>query len=300
MNKLKAMQTFVQIVDSGSLTAAADALETSLTAVVRTLAALERELGVRLLNRTTRRIALTSEGHAYLSTCREVITAIAESEATLTSRATEPSGHVVITAPLLFGRMYVAPAITRFLKAQQKMSCELLLLDRVVNLVEENIDLGVRIGPLSDSSLIARRIGQVRRVICASPKLLNRIGRPRKPRDLLQVNFITITTRGAGLTFSDRNGRKQTVAVRGNLRVNHLAPAIDACIDELGFGSFLSYQVAPAIAAGKLEVLLEKFELEPLPIHLVYPSRGLLPLRTRSLIEWLQKALVAFDGRESS
>lgn len=297
MDKFKAMQTFVQIADSGSLTAAADVLGMSLTAVVRTLAALERQLDVRLIHRTTRRIALTAEGQTHLATCREVLTALSESEAALTSHATEPSGHIVITAPVLFGQMYVAPAVTRFLKTQPKVTCELQLFDRIVNLVEENIDLGIRIGHLADSSLVAQRIGEVRRVICASPALLKRAGRPSRPRDLLQTNCITTVTRGASWAFNDRSGKKQTVMVHGNLSVNHLQPAIDACIAELGFGAFLSYQVAPAIAAGKLEIVLEKYERPALPIHLIYPSRGLLPLRTRALIECLKQELAVLGTR---
>ncbi|MET0656774.1 MAG: LysR family transcriptional regulator, partial [Steroidobacteraceae bacterium] len=239
MDKLRAMRTFVQIADSGSLTGAARALDTSLSAVVRMLASLERELGVRLLNRTTRRVALTSEGRSYLGNCRTILGAVVESEASLRSRATEPSGHIVLTAPVLFGRMYVAPALTRFLRRQPKVACELLLFDRIVNLLEENIDVGVRIGKLQDSTLVAQRIGEVRRVVAASPGLLKDVGRPMKPDRLSQLNCITTTHRGSAWTFSGPKRRRISVPVHGNLQVNHIGPAIDACAAGLGFGQFL-------------------------------------------------------------
>lgn len=291
MDKLRAMRTFVQIADRGSLTGAARALDTSLSAVVRMLASLERELGVRLLNRTTRRVALTTEGRGYLTICREILGAVAESETFLRSQSTEPSGHIVLTAPVQFGRMYVGPALTRFLRAQPKVTCELLLFDRIVNLLEESIDVGVRIGELADSSLVAQRVGEVRRVVVATPELLKRVGRPSQPRELSQLNCIATSNRGGIWTFSGPKARRFSVAVHGNLQVNHIGPAIDACADGLGFGQFLSYQIAPLIAAGKLEIVLADFELPPLPIHIVYASRSLLPLRTRALIEHLQREL---------
>ncbi len=291
MDKFRAMQTFVQIAESGSLTGAARVLDTSLSAVVRSLAALERELGVRLLNRTTRRVALTAEGRAYLSTCRDILGALDECEAALHTNASEPSGHIVLTAPVQFGRMYVTPAITSFLRLQPKVTCELLLVDRIVNLLEENIDVGLRIGELADSSLVAQRVGTVRRVVAASPSLLREVGRPTEPFQLSTLNCITTSNRGSSWTFRKGKARNMTVSVNGNLRVNHIGPAIDTCVAGLGFAVFLSYQIAPLVAAGQLEVVLSDHELPPLPIHIVYPSRGLLPLRTRLLIEHLQSEL---------
>lgn len=291
MDKLRAMKTFVQIADSGTLTGAARTLDTSLSAVVRMLASLERELGVRLLNRTTRRVALTAEGRAYLTSCRDILSALDESETSLRSHATEPSGHIVLTAPVLFGRMYVAPALAQFLRHQPKVTCELLLYDRIVNLLEENIDVGVRIGELSDSSLVAQRIGEVRRVIAASPAFLKEVGHPSEPRQLSALNCIASANRGGTWMFAGAKARKFSVSVRGNLQTNHIGPAIDACAAGLGFGMFLSYQIEALVAAGKLEIVLADFELPPLPIHIVYPSRGLLPLRTRALIEHLRREL---------
>jgi DNA-binding transcriptional LysR family regulator len=291
MDKLKAMQTFASIADAGSLTAAARSLGSSLPAVVRTLAALEAQLGVRLFNRTTRSIALTEEGQRYLSSSRQVLAAVEDADNTLRSELAGPSGHLTVTAPVLFGQMYVVPAVVRFLRRYQAVRVNVLLLDRVVNLLEERIDLGVRIERLRDSSLVAQSVGSVRRVVVASPDYLRRNGIPRHPKDLLEANCIKFSgDSGAWWTFQD-GPRPLTVPVSGNLELNHVPPAIDACAAGLGFGMFISYQVMPSIARKKLVVVLRKFEQEPRPISLVYPNARFLPARTRALIDWLKREL---------
>src|SRR5258705_483113 len=179
MDKFVAMKTFVRIVDAGSLTGAAEALDTSLPTVVRTLAALERELGVRLLNRTTRRIHLTDEGARYADSCRAILTAVQETEGELTSRRTDPQGKLTVTASVMFGRRYVAPIMNEFLRRHPNVSADLMFVDRVVNMVEEGIEVAIRIGHLADSSLVAIPVGRVRRVVCASPEYLQRRGIPR-------------------------------------------------------------------------------------------------------------------------
>ncbi|MDH3640060.1 MAG: LysR substrate-binding domain-containing protein, partial [Gammaproteobacteria bacterium] len=179
MDKLRAMTAFVQIVDRGSLTAAAVVLNKSLPSVVRTLATLEGALGVRLLNRTTRRIALTNEGQHYLARCRRILADIEEAELAVSAEQREPRGNLNITAPVLFGQMHVAPLVTSFLARFNQVHVELLLLDRLVNLVEEGVDVGIRIAHLEDSSMVAIPVGQIRRVVCASPKLLKKTGVPQ-------------------------------------------------------------------------------------------------------------------------
>ena len=217
MDKLKAMHTFMRIADAGSLTAAARALDYSLPAVVRSLAALEAHLGVRLFNRTTRRISLTEEGKHYLENCRQLLTAVEDAETALTAEAAEPAGNLVITAPVLFGQMYVAPAVTRFVQRYDKMRCNVLLLDRVVNLLEEGIDVGIRIGQLEDSSLIAQPLCSMRRMVVASPDYLRRHRVPKHPRDLLQANCVRFSA-ATGPWWTFYEGSKQfNVAVTGNL-----------------------------------------------------------------------------------
>jgi len=291
MDRLKAMQTFVRIVDEGSLTAAARALDSSLPAVVRTLAALETKLGVRILNRTTRRISLTDEGRRYLDSCRQVLAAVESAETALTEEAAAPTGRLTVTAPVLFGQMYVAPAVTRFVQQYDNLRVSVLLLDHVVNLLEEGVDVGIRIGVLEDSSLVAQPVGMVRRVIVASAGYLRRHGTPRHPKDLLKANCVRFSG-GTTPWWTFHEGAKRfNVPVAGNLEFNHVAPAADACAAGLGFGNFISYQVAPHIREGRLKVVLEKFEPPPRPISVVYPHARLLPARTKVFVAWIKQEL---------
>lgn len=294
MDKLRAMQTFTTIADKGSLTAAARAMASSLPAVVRSLAAYEAELGVRLFNRTTRRISLTEEGRSHLESCRQVLAAVEDAEAALTAEASEPAGHLTITAPMLFGQLHVAPAVTRFVQHYGQMRCRLVLMDRVVNLLEEGIDVGIRIGHLEDSSLVAVPAGQIRRVVVASPSFLKKAGVPRHPKDLLEANCVRLVAHSP--TWGPfRDGAKSfKLAVDGNLEFNQIAPAVDACAAGAGFGMFFSYQVASYLKTGGLKIVLEKFEDPPRPINVVYPHARLLPMRTRVFIDWIRNELKGF------
>ena len=298
MDKFKAMQTFVRIADEGSLTSAARALGSSLPAVVRSLAAYETSLGVRLFNRTTRRISLTDEGRQHLESCRQVLAALEESEAALSAGASEPAGHLTITAPVLFGQMHVAPAVTRFLSQHPKMRCSVILLDRVVNLLEEGMDLGIRIGALQDSSLVAQPLGQIRRVVVANPGYLRKHGVPRHPRELLKANCIRMIAGPPTWGDFQENGRAFRLHVSGNLEFNHVLPAVQACADGAGFGMFFSYQVAPFIEEKRLKIVLDKFERPPRPISVVYPHARLLPARTRMFIDWIRSDIRAFRTQQ--
>ncbi len=294
MDKLLAMRSFVAIVDHGSLTAAAAALDRSLPAMVRTLAALEASLGTRLLRRTTRRMSLTAEGQGYLERCRRILGDIEEAEASLMRAQVEPRGQVRMTAPVLFGQMHVAPAVSEFLRSYDEVQVELLLLDRVVNLVEEGIDLAIRIAHLTDSTMVAVPVGRVRRVVCASPALLRADGIPQHPRELSErpcVRFRGINP-GDSWTFQDRD-REISVRIRGNFACNQAAAAAQACAEGLGFGMFLSYQVEPLVRAKRLEVVLVDFEPAPLPVSLVYAEARLVSTRLRALLDWLKQALGA-------
>lgn len=291
MDKLRAMQTFVRIVDKGSLTAAATSLGTSLPAVVRTLAALEAHLQVRLLNRTTRRLALTEDGRSYLDSCRRILATIDEVEAGLTTRQVELAGHLTVTAPMLFGQMYVAPAVTRFVQRYPAVHCSVNFADRVVDLLEEGVDVGVRIGPLRDSTLIAQPVGRIRRVVVATPAFLRKHGVPRHPEDLAREPCLRFSNGNPHWwTFQD-DGRVFQVQVTGNLEFNQTAPAVAACAAGAGFGHFLSYQVAPLVAEKKLRIVLEDYELAPWPLSVLYPHARMLPARTRALIDWLKADL---------
>lgn len=286
MDKLAAMNAFVCIVERGSLTAAAEALDTSLPSVVRTLAALERHLGVRLLNRTTRRIHLTDEGAQYLERCRAALSAVEEAEAALASRRADPQGRLAVTASVLFGRRYVAPIVSEFITCYPGVSVDLLLLDRMVNLVEEGMDVGVRIGLLSDSSLVAIPVGQVRRVICASADYLRRHGTPRAPEDLRRHRCVSFTAVTPGNDWHLRAGRRDVaVPITRVMSCNQVDAALEACVKGLGLGMFLSYQVAPYRASQELRYVLEEFEPASLPVQLIYPHTKLLSITVRAFVD---------------
>jgi DNA-binding transcriptional LysR family regulator len=293
MDKLKAMNTFVHVADGGSLTAAASALELSLPAVVRSLAALESTLGVRLVNRTTRRLGLTPEGQEYLARCRVVLAAVDDAEAALAVGDTEPRGPISITAPVLFGQLFVAPTVTRFLQRHARVHVSMRLDDRTLSLHEEQIDIGVRIGNLEDSSLVAWRTGAVRRVVVASPAYLRKHGTPKHPRELADANCVRFRGPSGPWWVFHEGGTPLDVPIRGNLELNHVAPAADACVAGLGFGMFISYQVAQQIRDKRLRIVLEEFEPPPRPIHVVVPHGRLLPRRTALLVEQLRADLGA-------
>lgn len=271
------MAAFVRIVDKGSLTAAADDLGVSPPSMVRTLAALERELGATLLNRTTRRLHLTDEGRQYLEHCRAVLGQVQQAEAQLSSRRSAPRGRLAVTASALFGRRYVGPVMSEFVQRHPEVSAELLFVDRVVNLVEEGLDAALRIGHLGDSSLAAIPVGKVRRVVCASPAYLRARGVPRRPQDLRGHRCVRFTGLAPRAEWIFR-AKPRKIAVTSVVTCNLADAAIEACTAGLGLGSFLSYMVAPLMRAGKLRYVLEEFEPEPLPVHFLYPhSRVLSP-----------------------
>lgn len=286
MDKLLAMTAFVRIVEKGSLTAAAAALDTSLPSMVRTLAALERDLGVRLLNRTTRRIHLTDEGAQYLERCRAIVSEVQETEATLTSRQIELKGRLTVTASVLFGRRYIAPIVSDFLRRHSNVSADLLFVDRIVNLVEEGIDVAVRIGHLPDSSLVAVPVGKARRIVCASPEYLQRRGTPRTPSDVRAhscVRHTGLTPRG---DWHFRVGRRAvSIPINAAISCNEIDSSLEACLSGLGLGMFLSYQTAPYRDAKKLRYVLEEFETEPVPVQIVYPQAKLVTSRVRVFVD---------------
>jgi DNA-binding transcriptional LysR family regulator len=292
MDKLSAMRAFVTIVDRGSLTAAGEALDRSGPTMVRTLAALEDELGVRLLRRTTRTMSLTESGRGYLERCRRILADIEDAEQSLVNEQVEPRGQIRATAPVLFGQLHVAPAVTAFLQRFDRVEVELLLLDRVVNLVDEGLDLAIRIGALPDSSLIAASVGQMRRVVCASPDLLDRVGPLAHPRDLARQRCVRFRGLTPGSTWHFRDaGRAVAVNVSGSFACNQASTAVEACAAGLGFGLFLSYQVEPLVRDGRLRVVLSDFEPPPLPVSVVYPDARWMSARLRSFVDWLKTSL---------
>ncbi len=282
------MATFVQIVDSGSLTAAAELLDTSLPTVVRTLASLEQHLNTRLLTRTTRKITLTEEGRNYLERCRHILYEIDAAELELSAQQAKPSGKLLITAPVMFGSMHIAPLVNQFLRNNNQVNAELLLLDRNINLVEEGIDVAIRIGALSDSTLIAKNVGYVRKVICGTPKLLNSLPSITHPKDLSNAPCIRFSglSHGAHWQLYEKE-KMHSIAIKGPLVCNHGVSSLDAVCDSMGLGLFLSYQVDSKIASGKLQIILSEFEPPSLPVSVVYSHTKLMSTRVRVFVDWI-------------
>ncbi|MDJ0911119.1 MAG: LysR family transcriptional regulator [Woeseiaceae bacterium] len=292
MDTLAAMRTFVAIVDGGSLTAAAAALDRSQPAVVRSLAALEDHLGTRLLQRTTRRMSLTPEGSDYLQRCRQILNDVDEAERAARQDDDEPHGPVRITAPVQFGQMHVAPLLTRFIEDHPRITVDLLLLDRNVNLIDEGVDLALRIGPLPDSGLIALPVGEVRRVVCAAPSLLDRTGVPHLPQQLAELPCIRVRNLARAGTWLFRDGSDDIgVKVDGRFSCNQIAAAIDACVDGAGFGQFLSYQVQDQLRDGRLKRVLSEYEAPPLPVNVVYSDSRFATMRQRVVTRFLREQL---------
>ena len=286
MDKFGAMETFVRIVEKGSLTAAANALDTSLPSVVRILASLERSLGVMLLHRTTRRIRLTEEGALYLERCRAILSATNEAEEALISPEAELRGNLTVGASVLFGRRYVVPVVSDFLRRHPKMSIDLRFGDRVLSLGEEHVDVAVRIAHLKDSSLVAIPVGKVRRVVCATEQYLYSNGIPKVPDDIRKHRCVRHTGLAPRSEWQFRIGRRNlSIPVISRVSCNDIDTSLTACIDGLGLGLFLSYQVAPLRKSGQLRYVLEQFEQEPIPVHAVYARSNLLSNRMHAFVD---------------
>lgn len=289
MDRLDAMTAFVMTVENGGLSAAARKLGRSPASITRAVAFLEDSLGVRLLRRTTRSVKITEAGDRYLVVCRQVLADLGEAERVARGALATPHGTLAVTAPVAFGGHFVRRVVDAYLERHADVRVRLSLLDRVVSLVDEGIDLAIRIAHMPDSALIATKLGEVRRLVCASPKYLSRHGRPRSPRDLGShgcISFSALTptdnwTFGAGRG----GGRSIHVKVRPRLIVNSAEAAIGSAIDGCGITCVLSYQVALALREGRLVRLLEPHESAPVPVHLVYPAGSITAAKVRAFVD---------------
>lgn len=303
MDRLTAIRVFVAIADAGSLSAAGDRLGMPLTTVSRHLKALEEDLNTRLVTRTTRRMALTEPGQTYLETCRRVLGDLDMAERQLAGEKAEPHGQLALTAPSLFGRLHVRPVVSAYLAAYPQATVRMLLVNRVVNLVEEGLDLGIRIGHLPDSSMRATTLGSVRLICCASPGYLEAAGIPAEPKELLDHSCITFTSfsQPDRWAFPGSGGpekrKAQNVAVEPRLIVNTAETGIDAAASGLGIVRVLSYQAQAALKDGSLRRVLADFEPEPLPVSLVHREDRLPQAKVQAFSEiavpMLRKALKA-------
>jgi DNA-binding transcriptional LysR family regulator len=294
MDRFDSMSILVTAVEAGSLSAAARRLGTPLATVSRKVSELEAHLKTRLLNRSSRRLTLTDAGRSYVASCKRILEDIEEAERAASGEYSAPKGDLIITAPISFGRMHVLPVVTAFLKAYPDIDIRLGLADRVVNLLDDHVDLAIRIGALPDSAMIATRVGAIRRVVCGSPAYFAARGTPQTPGELGVhdcVNFEGVTSPE---TWTFTTSKAETsVAIHSRLVVNTAEAAIDAAIAGLGITRVLSYQIAAALHAGELVIVLQDFEPEPWPVNLVYTSGRLLPLKLRAFLDFAAPRLKA-------
>jgi DNA-binding transcriptional LysR family regulator len=292
-DRFDALTIFVTVAEQQSFAEAARQLSRSPASVTRTVAALEERLQTRLFNRTTRSVALTDAGARCLESCRRLLATYDELEALNVGERIEPRGWISVTAPVMFGRLHVLPLVQSFLGEYPQVDVRLLLLDRVVSLVDEGLDLGVRVGQLPDSSLRAVRVGQVRRVVCATPQYIARHGAPGTPRDLGSHGLVActaVTPIPDRWTFHGPSG-VTSVAVTPRLVVNTTAAAVDAALNGLGLTCILSYQAEPHAAAGLLQTVLVEYEPPPAPIHIVHPAGRHLPAKVRLFLDHIAGGL---------
>jgi DNA-binding transcriptional LysR family regulator len=291
MYRLESMSVFVAVVAAGSFSAASRQLRMPLPTVSRKVAEIESHLKAKLLVRSTRSLELTEAGQTYIEDCKRILEAVTEAERGASGQYNVPQGELTVTAPLVFGRLHVTPVVTEFLRAYERVDVRLLLADRALNLIEDHVDLAVRIGALPDSRLAASKVGQIRRVVCASPAYLKEHGTPRTPQDLRQHHCVTF----AGLTdagsWSFREG--ETVRVHSRLSTSTAEAAIDATVAGIGLTCTLSYQIAEAVKAGRLQVVLRKFEPAALPVSLLYVRESRLTAKLRSFIDYAAPRLRA-------
>lgn len=284
MDRFEAMALLREVADRGSFSAAGRALRIPMPTLSRKISDLESLLGTRLLTRTTRRLALTDAGVTYLAAARRILEAVDEAEREAGGEFTTPKGDLVVTAPLHFGRLHVLPVVADFLALYPNVNVHLLLSDRNVHLVDDHVDIAVRIGSLPDSTLVATRVGSMRTVVCASPDLLARHDLPASPPDLQGCPVIAVEAPMPRLTWRFRQTGSALpidVPVVPRLSVTTSEAAAAAAIRGVGFTRLFFYQVAEAVEAGLLQIVLEAFEPDPAPIHLVHAAAPQMPLKVR-------------------
>jgi DNA-binding transcriptional LysR family regulator len=286
MDRIDAMQAFVTVADLEGFAPAARKLGLSPSAVTRLIAALEEHLGARLLQRTTRQVTLTDAGSRYLERVRRILADVGEAEDAVEGERIRPGGRLVISAPVGFGRLHVSPVVSAYLKRYPEVGADLRLSDRLINLLEEGVDLAVRIGHLPDSTLVARHVGEMRRIVVASPEYLKGHGEPKRPAEIsahVTIQFGAMTAAPDWRFIED--GQEIRVSPTPRFATNSADAAIQHAEAGGGLTRVLAYQAAASLKAGRLKIVLAKFEQPPLPIHIVYPTSRLLSAKVRTFID---------------
>lgn len=284
MDRFEIMRVFAVVAEEQGFAPAARRLGMSPPAVTRAVSALEERIGTRLLHRTTRVVRLTEAGTRFLADCKRILGEIEEAEASAAGSHAEPRGELAVTAPVMFGRMHVAPIVFDFLARYPRVTARTLFVDRVVNLIDEGLDVAVRIAELPDSSLHAVGVGSVRRVVCASPDYLAARGAPRTPADLSALDAIGFSLSGSPEEWSFASGA--TISPPTQLLVNSMDVAVAAAVAGRGLTRVLSYQIVPELRAGRLEIVLAAFEPPPVPISVVYAEGRRAAAKVRAFVDF--------------
>jgi DNA-binding transcriptional LysR family regulator len=296
MDRLDAMTVLLRVVDRGSFSAASRELGMPLATVSRKVNELERHLGTRLLVRTTRKVALTDVGTSYVASARRILDDINETERVAAGEFHAARGELVLTAPILFGRLHILPIVAAFLAAYPEINIRLTLSDKNLHLIDEHVDMAVRIGALHDSSMVASRVGSMRTVLCASPKLLAEHGEPKSPEMLTDIPCVSFEPFSPVSAWSFRvqaDKRTTEVPIHARLTVTTAEAAVWAAINAVGVTRVLHYQCADPAREGLLRIILSKYEVEPHPVHLVHAARGALPSKMRVFLDFAAEHLRA-------
>jgi DNA-binding transcriptional LysR family regulator len=283
MDRWQSMRIFVKVAETASFAEAARLLHMSAPAVTRAVAALEETIGARLFVRTTRSVKLTEAGNRYVGDCRRILMDMVEADAAAAGSYATPSGTLAVTASALFGQMYVLPVVTDYLDAYPSMAARTFFVDRPVNIVEEGIDVAVRIGHLPDSGFSAIKVGAVRRVICGAPAYFEKHGIPATPGDLKDHRIAASTSAWASPEW--RFARDQRVVVHPALQCNTNEAAISTAAAGWGLARVVHYQIGPALLEGSLQIVLGDYEEPPLPIHVMHPEGRHAPAKVRSFVD---------------
>jgi DNA-binding transcriptional LysR family regulator len=287
LDRFNELKVFVSVAESGGFAKAAARLRSSPPAVTRTVAALEQRVGVQLFNRTTRMVSMTEAGRRFLEHARRILTDLDVAESELAGESTMPSGHLTITSPVTMGRMMLPSIVTDFLHAHPHVTAKVLLFDRITNLIEEGIDVGLRVGQLPDSSIIARHVGEVRRILVASPAYLSKHGRPKDPTDLKRHSMIAFTGLLPNREWIFGEGKTaRRITLKPRFEINDAAAAIAAAEGGGGITIALSYMVANHIRERRLQQVLGSFAPSAMPVQLVYPESRLVAPKVRAFVDY--------------
>lgn len=293
MDRFTEMHIFHAVAESGGFAAGARKLNISAPVATRAVAGLEKRLGVKLLNRTTRHVRVTEAGQRYLDDIKRILASVTEADEAAIGINAEPRGQLVVTAPVLFGRMFVMPSIVDYLQKHPAVEVTALFVDCLLNMLEEGVDVAVRIGELNNSTYKAVKVGEVRRVVCASPDYLAKLGTPNSPEELIRHQIILASNLGAKVDwrFGSAGQQEITVRVKPRLTVTSNDAAIEAAVSGLGLTRLLSYQIAPELASGQLKIVLAEFENAPIPVHILHREGRLTAAKIRNFIDLLTERL---------